>query len=160
MIEFTPMGETDFQEYLALSVHDYADENVRAGAWDREGALDKSRKAFDQMLPDGRSTEGHRLLRITDTDRQVAVGIIWYMVRSGAGSQGAYICDIRIDEAFRRQGYARRALLHLEDELVRQGVSRVGLHVFSHNAGARSLYESLGYAATGINMVKHINSRS
>jgi ribosomal protein S18 acetylase RimI-like enzyme len=157
MIEFSPMDETDFQEYLERSIQEYADENVRVGAWDREGALEKSRKTFDQLLPDGRSTEGHRLLLITDTDRQANVGIIWYMMPGGLGGRGAYICDLRIDEAHRRQGYGRRALLHLEDELAEQGVSRIGLHVFSDNAAARSLYESVGYAATGVNMVKRVN---
>ena len=158
MIKFTPMDETAFQGYLARAVQEYADDNVKAGAWDREGALEKSRKAFDQFLPEGRSTEGHQLFLITDTDRHVTVGSIWYMMRSGARSRSAFICDLHIDEAHRRQGYGRRALLHLEDELREQGVSRIGLHVFSYNTPARSLYDSLGYVATGINMVKRVNS--
>jgi ribosomal protein S18 acetylase RimI-like enzyme len=158
MIEFIPMDETDFQEYLARTVQDYADENVKAGAWDREGSLTKSRRAFDQLLPEGRLTEGHELLLITDSEQQATVGIIWYMMSGGPESRGAFICDLHIDEAHRRQGYGRRALLHLEEQLAERGVSRIGLHVFSDNTAARALYESLGYAATGINMVKRVGS--
>ena len=88
MIEFTLMEDKDFRDYLVRSVQDYADDNVRVGAWDREGALEKSRRAFDQLLPEGRSTEGHQLLLITDTDLQARVGIIWYMLPGGPGSRG------------------------------------------------------------------------
>ena len=160
MIEFVPMDETGFQEYLARAIPEYADENVSVGAWDPDGALEKARKTYDQFLPDGLSTENHHLFSITDTNRQVNVGMIWYMLRGSSESRSAFICDFQIDEAHRRQGYGRRALLHFEDKLREQGVSRIGLHVFGGNAPARSLYESLGYATTGINMAKRVTSSS
>jgi ribosomal protein S18 acetylase RimI-like enzyme len=160
MIDFVPMEEGEFESYLARAIPGYADENVAAGAWDPEGALEKARKAYDQFLPEGLSTSDQHLFSIVDTDHQVKVGMIWYMLREGSGSRSAFICDFEIDEAFRRKGYGRRALRHLEKELDKRGATRVGLHVFSGNVAARSLYESLGYTTTGVNMVKRFGGSS
>ena len=160
MIDFVPMEEGEFETYLARAIPEYADENVAAGAWDPEGALEKARKAYDQFLPEGLSTPDQHLFSIVDTDGQMKVGMIWYMLREGSGSRSAFICDFEIDEALRRKGYGRRALLQLEEELEKRGVYKVGLHVFGGNVAARSLYESLGYNTTGVNMVKRLGGGS
>ena len=157
MIEFVPMDESAFQTYLAQAIPEYADENVRAGTWNPGEAEKKARSAYDELLPDGLSTENHYLLAITDSEGETKVGMIWYMVRGSSDSRSAFICDFRIDEAYRRKGYGRRALLHLEDELWQQGVPRIALHVFGENAAARSLYESLGYVSTNIHMAKKLD---
>jgi ribosomal protein S18 acetylase RimI-like enzyme len=39
-------------------------------------------------------------------------------------------------------------------EARRLELSGIGLHVFGHNAGARLLYERLGYETTNLNMFK------
>jgi ribosomal protein S18 acetylase RimI-like enzyme len=154
------MEEGEFEDYLARAIQGYAADNVAAGAWDSDGALEKAHKAYDQFLPEGLSTPDQHLFSIVDTDSQMKVGMIWYMLREGSGSRSAFICDFEIDEEHRRKGYGRRALQHLEEDLESRGVSKVGLHVFGANVAARSLYESLGYTTTGVNMVKRLGAGS
>ena len=158
MIDFVPMEQHEFEDYLARAIPGYATDNVTAGAWDGHGALENARKAYDQFLPEGLATPDQHLFSIVDTDGQMKVGIIWYMLREGSGSRSAFICDFEIDEKHRRKGYGRRALQRLEEELGKRGVSKVGLHVFAANVAARSLYESLGYTTTGVNMVKRLGA--
>jgi ribosomal protein S18 acetylase RimI-like enzyme len=43
-----------------------------------------------------------------------------------------------------------------EDEARRRGLDRVGLNVSGGNTAARSLYRSLGYAETAVEMSKRI----
>jgi hypothetical protein len=44
----------------------------------------------------------------------------------------------------------------LEQEARRRGMVGIALHVFGHNAGAKQLYEQLGFRATNINMFKSV----
>jgi ribosomal protein S18 acetylase RimI-like enzyme len=37
--------------------------------------------------------------------------------------------------------------------------SGIALHVFGHNAGARALYEKIGFGVTGITMFKALDPR-
>lgn len=50
-------------------------------------------------------------------------------------------------------GYARRALQALE-AAAKRGVTRIDLHVYSHNPSAIALYQKVGYRTTGLNMRK------
>jgi ribosomal protein S18 acetylase RimI-like enzyme len=160
MIDFIPMEEGEFEDYLARAVPGYAADNVAAGAWDSDGALEKARKAYDQFLPQGLATPDQHLFSLVDTDGQVKLGMIWYMLREGSGSRSAFICDFEIEKEHRRKGYGRLALRRLEEDLGNRGVSKIGLHVFGANVAARSLYESLGYTTTGVNMVKRLGAGS
>ena len=55
----------------------------------------------------------------------------------------AYVSSIATDEAFRRRGGARAVLVHLLDEVRRQGIEIVDLHATAVGAG---LYRDLGFA--------------
>ena len=68
----------------------------------------------------------------------------------------AYVFDLVIKPAYRRQGHARRAFEALEHQVRALQLDGISLHVFGHNAAARALYESLGYAPTNIMMFKSI----
>jgi ribosomal protein S18 acetylase RimI-like enzyme len=61
-----------------------------------------------------------------------------------------------IDEEFRGLGHGRQAML-LAEELARsEGASTIGLNVFGHNQVARSLYSSLGFRETSVQMRKDL----
>jgi ribosomal protein S18 acetylase RimI-like enzyme len=160
MIEFVSMDESDFQEYRAVAILDYADENVRAGNWDPDEAEEKASSSYDELLPDGVSTANNHISTIVDSESKLKVGMIWFVVKMRPSGGSAFLCDFRIDEAHRRKGYGRRTLLHFENELKKQGITRIALHVFGGNAPARSLYESLGYITTNIHMAKELNAGS
>lgn len=59
------------------------------------------------------------------------------------------ITNVATHPDFRRQGCARAVLLSLLDEAKTRGLCRVSLEVRESNAGARALYESLGFALCG-----------
>ena len=51
-------------------------------------------------------------------------------------------------------GFATQAMLALEEKAKELGLVILRLHVFTHNAVARSLYEKLGYEVSSLNMAK------
>ena len=59
-----------------------------------------------------------------------------------------------IDEEFRGRGYGREAMLLAEQLARREGALTLGLNVFGHNQVARTLYSSLGYEETAVQMRK------
>jgi ribosomal protein S18 acetylase RimI-like enzyme len=66
----------------------------------------------------------------------------------------AWVFEIEIEPAFRGRGYGRTAMRLAEDEARVRGMTSLGLNVHGHNAVARSLYESLGYEVTAMQMKK------
>ena len=69
----------------------------------------------------------------------------------------AYVYDIVIESSTDVRVTASGALEALEREVVRRGLAGIGLHVFGHNAGARALYEKLGFVTTNVNLFKPLD---
>ena len=65
------------------------------------------------------------------------------------GTLGRYrechISDLVVETAFRRQGIAAALMARAEERAMALGAERVSLTLWRFNAGARSLYEELGY---------------
>ena len=57
----------------------------------------------------------------------------------------AYVTTVDVAPEFRRRGLARMLVERAEREAAAAGVSYAGLHVWTENAGAISMYEELGY---------------
>ncbi|HGG04920.1 MAG TPA: GNAT family N-acetyltransferase [Aliiroseovarius sp.] len=74
----------------------------------------------------------------------VAVGFGWSIEMGG---QDAFIDEVFVDQAARRQGVGHAALKSLVKTLSRRGVKALRLEVAGDNRKARSLYESLGFVA-------------
>jgi len=143
-----------FAAYLDSSVAAYAQDNVDAGRWPSEGAVERSRADFDDSLPQGLATPDNHLFEILDDQGGTRVGYLWFAVIVKHGLRGAYVYDLEVHPDHRRQGHAKRAFEALEARVAALGLSSIGLHVFGHNPGAQSLYSQLGYTVTGINMLK------
>ena len=47
------MTENEFRIFLDLSIPEYAREKVKAGNWNASESMEKSRNAFDKLLPKG-----------------------------------------------------------------------------------------------------------
>ncbi|MBX3066067.1 MAG: GNAT family N-acetyltransferase [Anaerolineae bacterium] len=146
------MTESDFQSRLDFMITDYAQENVKAGYWTEEEAQQKSSETFQRLLPDGTATANHYLYTIRDGETKESVGLLWLFAQ---GSKG-FIYDIMIDEDQRRRGYGEAAMLALEAEGQKIGVTQIGLHVFAHNPAALKLYQKIGYQFKSYNMVKDL----
>jgi ribosomal protein S18 acetylase RimI-like enzyme len=66
----------------------------------------------------------------------------------------AWVFEIEIEPAFRGHGYGRAAMRLAEAEARSRGMTSLGLNVHGQNTVARSLYESLGYEVTAVQMKK------
>lgn len=118
--------------------------------------MEKAEAEFDRLLPQGLHTPFQYFYSIQCATTGSIVGTLWVSVAEDGQHRCAFICDLQIEAACRRKGHARQALLHLEALLARSGVSSIGLHAFSHNPEAISLYMKLGFGITSVNMHKPI----
>jgi ribosomal protein S18 acetylase RimI-like enzyme len=84
------------------------------------------------------------------------VGHLWLFVPDSQFEKSGFIYDLEIVERFRRRGYAAAGMLALDEEARAWGLTRLSLHVFAHNTGAKALYDRLGYAVTGLGMTKQL----
>ncbi len=150
MVKLVPMQQEDFKPYLERGIREYADDHVRNGNWSVEEALERSRKEFEQLLPDGVNSKDQFLYSIVDETTSNKIGLLWVQVKD----QKAFIYDFIIDESFRGKGYGKRALLALDEKLKSMNVESVRLHVFGDNITAQELYKKMGYQITGIHMKK------
>jgi ribosomal protein S18 acetylase RimI-like enzyme len=155
-VSIRPMTEQEFQAFLHQDVYDYAQEKVAAGNWTAEEALPRSRDEHENLLPVGLSTPHHHLYTI-ELDG-LKVGRVWLSSDPRTAGGSGFLYDLFVEEAFRRRGIARQAMLLVELEARRQGLSSLALHVFGHNLAARALYEDLGYAITNLNMSKPLSA--
>lgn len=150
MIKLVPMQQEDFQPYLERGIREYADDHVRNGNWSTEEALERSRKEFEQLLPEGVNSSDQFLYSIVDEFSGDKIGLLWVQVKA----QKAFIYDFSIEESFRGKGYGKQTLLALDEKLKSMNVESVALHVFGDNITAQELYKKMGYQITNIQMQK------
>ncbi len=155
-VRLIPMTDDEFRSYLAVGVAEYADEHIKAGSWSREEGYEKARQEYDRLLPQGVATPNHYFYSLVDVASEAKVGMIWYHINDSSPDKSAFIYDIRVYEEYRRRGYGSRALALMEEALRAAGVKSVALHVFAHNAGAREMYQKLGFEERDILMRKSL----
>jgi RimJ/RimL family protein N-acetyltransferase len=157
-VRLVEMDEKSYQGYRETLVRDYAADKVRAGVWSKEEAEDAAAKDVDGLLLEGPATPNHHLYSVRDEALPAEVGVLWISPRDSGVGRSVWIYDIIIHERFRRRGYASRILQLVEDKAGELGATRIELHVFGHNHGARALYENAGYTATSILMAKPVST--
>lgn len=151
-VELRPMTRADYAAWSSVLIPDYAAEKVANGSWPRRGARAQARASLAQLLPLGLGTPGHHLLTLRRG--RTVLGYVWL----GPRERDAYLYDLYIRPAHRRQGHGRTAMRLVEAEARRFGFTAIGLHVFGRNAPARDLYLSEGYAITDLNMRKVLDA--
>jgi ribosomal protein S18 acetylase RimI-like enzyme len=157
MIRLVPMLESELNAYLEKSIPNYAADNVEAGYWSEEEALERSRKVFNDLLPEGVKSKGQHLFQVEDVETNERVGIIWLNARTDVPRPSGFIYDIEMGEKFRGKGFGKQTMLAIEEKARELGLKSIGLHVFAHNAVAKGLYEKIGYEVTSLNMVKELD---
>ena len=150
MVKLVKMQQEDFEPYLERGIRDYANDHVRNGNWTVEESLERSKKEFELLLPDGVNSREQFLYSIVDEKDANKIGWLWVQVKD----QKAFIYNFVIDEAVRGQGYGKQALVALDEKLKSMDIQSVGLHVFGDNVSAQELYKKMGYQITGIHMKK------
>ncbi len=158
MVTLEPMTEAEFQSFVEPAIAEYAQGHITDGQWAEEEALEKSRKEFHDLLPDGVSTPNNYLFTLVNASQQ-KVGILWFAMRESQGQRAAFVYDVRIDEAFRRHGYGSQAFRELENRVRALGGNKISLHVFGSNHAAQDMYKKLGYETTNVLMAKTLDAQ-
>lgn len=139
MITLHPMTDAEYQVFLNLSYESYADDLTLANPLvSRESAIKEAQSELSELLPQGLHTKNHYLFAIRN-DQGEQVGYLWYDLLNPSR---AFIDDLLIFPAHRRQGVAFQALKLMEEQLT---ATHIRLHVFESNHAARRLYEKSGY---------------
>ena len=154
MAALLPMRPERYPAYLESAIAGYAQDNISAGRWPELGALERSREDFATLLPQGLATPEHFLYEILAHEGGPTIGSLWVHIEHKFGAVSAYVYDLEIEPAFRRQGHAEHALRALEALAAAAGAGGIGLNVFADNVGAQALYRKLGYVTTNFNMRK------
>ena len=157
MVRFVPMTKNDYQCFLDTEIKGYAQDQIEAGVWAEDKALELSRKAFGELLPKGLSTPDQFLFMIERQADSEKLGYLWFGKRAEAGNRLSVLYDFLIFEQFRMQGYGSAALKALDEKLLEMGEKKVLLHVFGSNTAARALYRKMGYSERNITMVKELS---
>jgi ribosomal protein S18 acetylase RimI-like enzyme len=82
---------------------------------------------------------------------------IWLAERPSGGRRVLFVYGLSIDAEARGHGHGRAAMRLAEDEARARGIGRLELNVFGGNDVARSLYGSLGYVETSVQMAKGLD---
>ena len=151
MHKLISMTQPEFDAFLKRSIPEYAAEHVRAGNWIESESLEKSKKEFEALLPQGLNSENNFLYTLVDGDK--AVGTTWMKVITLPFKSG-FIYDVFIEESSRGKGYGKSLMLLLEEKAREMELKSLALHVFGSNHVARKLYETIGYEITDVLMSK------
>jgi ribosomal protein S18 acetylase RimI-like enzyme len=156
MVQLVPMTEDDYQPFIVWAMEDYAQQQVKAGAWRPENAEALAQQAFEALLPQGLSSSKQFLYVIERDEDGEKVGYVWYGIREEEEDRFVALYDLVIFEPYRRLGHGSGALQAMERQVREKGMERVVLHVFGHNEGARALYKKMGYVERNVTMMKEL----
>lgn len=153
-IKLLYMNQDDFEEFKEHSLIIFANEQVKSGAYERENAIARSRKYFDELLPDGLNTKEHKIFTVYKGDDKV--GTLWIKVFEKNHALRAFVYDIELFEEHRGQGIGNQTMEALNEYCKAMGVDTINLHVFGHNKRALSVYEKVGFETTNYYMEKKL----
>ncbi|WP_022888247.1 GNAT family N-acetyltransferase [Agromyces italicus] len=148
-----PVEYADWQRDIAEA---YAEEQVTAGRWPREGAVRRALEENAAALPQGVDTPRMLVLRGVDAAGE-PVGRAWVGLDHPRGAPDvAFLYDLEVVEERRGSGLGRALLAAVEEEVRQAGVGALELNVFGPNVVAISLYDSAGYEVTTQQMRKSL----
>ena len=154
MTVLVPMNAAFYDEFAELLAKDYAGENVTAGLWAADTALERARHSIQASLPQGIETSDHYLYEIKTDAQNDRVGYLWFANVERYKVHSAFVYELMIYPQFRRQGHAAAAFRLMEQRLREMGSAAIELNVFASNPAAQALYASLGYVATKMTLRK------
>ena len=151
MITLRPMTTAEFPKYRDYFIVDYAAEIAANYGYPLEKSRAIAAKELGDDLPQDVSTLDHTLLCI-EQDGAKTIGYLWYKLLDQG--QTVFILDFVVFDEFRGVGHGQATLTALETHLLQTGVEQIKLRVAFDNQRALRLYEKVGFAITGYNMVK------
>lgn len=154
MIHLRPMQVSEFPDFLAYFVTDYAEEISANYDQDIGTARARAEQEVGKDLAQGVETPGQNLMCIIrDGDESNApIGYLW--CKPETPGQTVFISDFYVFPDHRGKGYGKSALMALEAMFTKTGHNELRLRVAAENEKAQRLYTAMGYTITGINMRK------
>ncbi len=148
----------EFEAYRTLFIHEYEMDLVRNHKLNDYDAHEKAVNIIDSSFLAEAGKNNNALFRIVKSieGAQHNVGYIWIL--SSAKDNSAFIMDFYILPEYRKQSLGTEALTELFYQLAQNGNTAITLRVDPDNLAARSLYKKVGFAVTGINMARRLNS--
>ena len=67
MTHLAPLPTEAFARFRDISIAEYAEENVESGRWPAEGAEERSRQSYDELLTQGLATPNQHLFEMRDS---------------------------------------------------------------------------------------------
>lgn len=155
-----PMTQEEFDSWQQELARAYAAEQVSAGNWPAEGALERALQGNAARLPQGLATPDMLLLQGVLPDG-TSVGRVWASLRHPRGTPDcAFLYDLEVDVEHRGRGFGRALLEQAERAVRSHGVHSLELNVFGGNAVAIGLYASLDYTVVTQQMRKQLPERA
>ena len=149
-ITFEPFPRSALDPWLKNTLVNYVKERVEAGDSLVE-AETNANASVERLFPNGSPAPGQLIGYLVSSTQNI--GYLW-LGPTGTDPERWWVWDVVIDEEFRGRGYGRQAMLLAEILARKHGASAIGLNVFGHNHVARTLYSSLGYQETSVQMRK------
>lgn len=145
--EFAP---AELASWLERAKSVYIAERVAAGDTLAE-ATTNADASMERTFPGGSPGAGQ--LAGWVSHEGLRVGDLWVGPYAD-DPQRWWVWNVEIDEAQRGRGLGRKAMVLAEDLARANGANSIGLNVFAQNHVARSLYQSLGYEESSVQMRK------
>lgn len=152
-----PMSQSEFENWQQDVARDFAKEQVAAGFWSEDEALDLALQGNAALLPSGLATSGMLLLMGVLEDK-TPTGRLWVGLTHPRGVHGcAFLYDIEVDQAYRGMGYGRALLRATEAAARSHGAEQIELNVFGDNRSAIDLYAKAGFRVVTQQMRKRLS---
>jgi ribosomal protein S18 acetylase RimI-like enzyme len=148
-VRLEPMTEDQYQPWRAETETHYA-RSIAATGLSPQAAAREAADTYARLLPGEFATAGHHFWYAYDGERRA--GFLWVKVTDDT----AFVYNVAVEPELRRRGYGRAIMLAAERWCRDRGLTSIGLRVFAHNAGARALYEQLGFVETSRTMAKDL----
>ncbi|PHV12395.1 GNAT family N-acetyltransferase [Chitinimonas sp. BJB300] len=155
MVQLQAMDEAGFTAFMSWSTADYARASISSRRWCEAEAMTKAQDQVNALLPQGLATTNQYFFDVLDETRD-KVGALWLGLNPGATSAQMWIYQVVIEEAYRGKGLGRATMQAAEVEARRLGATGLGLNAFADNHIAQTLYRSLGFQPTAIQMIKSL----
>lgn len=140
-VYFKNIEEAEALCFIEHSQNSYRHDLIASKKFSSESLINKELKRFRNLFFQGIEKKNGYIYAIMD-ENNLKIGYIWYEKRQ---VDSAYICDFVILRQYRSRGYGYASLKCLEEQLKKEGIHLILLHVFDFNYIAINLYKKAGY---------------
>jgi ribosomal protein S18 acetylase RimI-like enzyme len=148
-VRLSETTDSEYAEFTSQHIVEYAHQLERAGEVPVGHGLATSQSRLLDLSADRLRAADHVFFVARSAYDASRVGWVWLSPAPtflGPGHDGSgWLSQLTIHEALRDSGWGRATLVATEHHLASAGVDQLWLRVFTWNAVARRLYESLGY---------------